>query len=429
MSAHLQRGQLLISQQRYALAEQEIGLALAEGPDNAYAHALMGICLLRQGQYAPAAEHAGKAIGLAPDRAFNHYVMALVWAERNYLDRAEESIRQAIAIEPEDPDYHWLLGQVLSQQSRWQEALEQAEQGLALDSQHVDSLNLRAYCLRQLGQTADAHQELLSTLRVAPQSARSHANLGWNYLHQGNRGKAAEHFREALRLDPELEWARRGVVETLASYNPIYRPILKYALAMSRLSSRAQWMVILGGWLGYQVLRQAATASPALRPFLVPLIVAYLLFVLGTWIGRPLANLTLRLHPLGRLALSRDERRASNWIGGFMLLSLGLATAYFFLWDDLVVGFAAAFFFLMLFPLAATFSRGQARRPMVVYTLVVGLLGLAGLGVLIAYHDRPVDAHDPVERLGELCGIAFVWGCFLSLVASNVIGTVRWKKD
>ena len=103
----------------------------------------------------------------------------------------------------------------------------------------------------------------------------------------GNRTKATEHFREALRLNPELESARRGIVETLASYNPIYRPILKFALAMSRLSPRAQWMVVLGGWLGYQILYQATTAVPALGPFLMPLMFIYLLLVLATWIGRP----------------------------------------------------------------------------------------------------------------------------------------------
>ncbi len=428
MSAHLQRGQLLISQQRYELAETELGLVLAEDPDNAQAHALMGICLLKQKEYVPATEHAAKAIGLAPDRAFNHYAIATVWAERNYLDKADESIRQAIAMDPEDPDYHWFLGHILTLQARWQDALEQARQALAIDSQHVDALNLRAYCLRQLGQAVAAHEGLLSTLRVAPESASSHANLGWNYLKEGNRAKATEHFREALRLNPELEWARRGVVETLASYNPIYRPILKYALAMSRLSSRAQWMVILGGWLGYQFLYQATTAIPALGPFLMPLLFVYLLFVLGTWIGRPLANLTLRLHPFGRLALSRDERMASNWIGGFALLSLTSGVVYFFIWDGDVAGFAAFFFFLMLFPLAATFSRSHARRSMVVYSLVVGLLGLASFGAWLLSKGRPVNADDPIQSLSDLCFGGFIWGCFLSLIVSNVIGSVRWKK-
>jgi tetratricopeptide (TPR) repeat protein len=428
MSAHLQRGQLLISQARYELAEAELGLALAENPDNALAHALMGLCMLKRERYVPATEHAAKAIGLAPDRAFNHYVLAAVWAERNYLDKAEASIRQAIAIDPENPDYHWLLGHIFTAQSKWKDALEQAGQALAIDSQHVDSLNLRAYCLRQLGQGEAAQKELLSSLRVAPESAGSHSNLGWNYLKQGNRAKATEHFREALRLTPELESARRGVVETLASYNPIYRPIFKYAMAMSRLSSRGQWIVILGGWFGYQLLRQAATAIPTLAPFLIPVMLVYLLFVLGTWIGRPLTYLALRLHPFGRLALSRDERMESNWIGGFALLSLGFAAIYFFMWDGAIAVFAALFFFLMLFPLAATFSRSHARLPMVAYTLVVGLLGLTGFGAWFLSQGRPAGTDDPLRSFGDLCFMGFVWGCFLSLIASNVIGTVRWKK-
>ena len=55
---------------------------------------------------------------------------------------------------------------------------------------------------------------------------------------------------------------------------------------------------------------------------MTPLLVAYLAFALGTWFAGPLANLSLRLHPFGRLALARDERIASSWIGGFLLAAV-----------------------------------------------------------------------------------------------------------
>ena len=114
---------------------------------------------------------------------------------------------------------------------------------------------------------------------------------------------------------------------------------------------------------------------------------------------------------------------ASNWIGGFTLLSLTSAVIYFFIWDGGVAGFAAFFFFLMLFPLAATFSRSHARGPMVVYSLVVGLLGLASFAAWLLSQGRPVNADDPIQSVEQMCFTGFIWGCFLSLIASNVIGT------
>jgi hypothetical protein len=51
--------------------------------------------------------------------------------------------------------------------------------------------------------------------------------------------------------------------------------------------------------------------------------------VLATWLGEPLSNLFLRLHPLGRHALSRDERNAASATG--VLLLLGVAYLFLFL--------------------------------------------------------------------------------------------------
>ncbi len=51
-------------------------------------------------------------------------------------------------------------------------------------------------------------QTLGSALANDPENALTHANQGWALLHRGDHERALEHFREALRIDPELEWAR-----------------------------------------------------------------------------------------------------------------------------------------------------------------------------------------------------------------------------
>ncbi len=91
-----------------------------------------------------------------------------------------------------------------------------------------------------------------------PNNPNTHANLGWALLHKGEHEKAMIHFREALRLDPELQWAQQGIVEALKARHFIYRVMLKYFLWMSRLGSRAQWGVILGAYFGHRVFRNIA---------------------------------------------------------------------------------------------------------------------------------------------------------------------------
>jgi hypothetical protein len=87
--------------------------------------------------------------------------------------------------------------------------------------------------------------------------------------------------------------------------------------------------VLTGLYLLYKVASALQRRHPEWRPFLAPLVALYLLFVLATWLGEPLSNLFLRLHPLGRHALSRDERNAASATG--VLLLLGVAYLFLFL--------------------------------------------------------------------------------------------------
>ena len=89
---------------------------------------------------------------------------------------------------------------------------------------------------------------------------------------RGDFRGALEHFREALRLNPSLEWARAGLVEALKARYPVYGLLLRYFLWMSTLSRRAQWAVILGA-CSFRALRAVATNNPALAPWITPLLV------------------------------------------------------------------------------------------------------------------------------------------------------------
>ena len=70
--------------------------------------------------------------------------------------------------------------------------------------------------------------------------------MGWTLLHDGDPRKAMGHFREALRLDPGMEWARAGIVEAMKARSLIYRIFLSYFLFMNRLSGNAQWATVCG---------------------------------------------------------------------------------------------------------------------------------------------------------------------------------------
>ncbi|MBM3882855.1 MAG: tetratricopeptide repeat protein [Verrucomicrobia bacterium] len=382
MNPHLQRALLLLDQSRFELAAAETRQALAAEPNTALAHAVLGLCLARQGRLPEATEEVRQAIQLAPDLSFAHYVHAWILHDRNRPDEAQAAVAEAIRLEPENADLYSLEAQIRLGQRLWPAALEAAERGLRLDPDHVGCTNLRAMALVKLGRKAEASATLASALAKAPEDSVTHANQGWALLHRGDQPKALEHFREALRLDPENEWARQGIVEALKARYFIYAVMLRYFLWMSRFSRQAQWAIVLGGYLGYRLLDGLARAQPALSLWLLPLKVLYIAFALLTWLAQPLFNLLLRLNRFGRLALSREQTVAANWVGLCLLLAVLCLTLSLVLGVHPALLLGALVFGLLALPTAAVFNceRGWPRWAMGAYAAALAATGLAALG-------------------------------------------------
>jgi tetratricopeptide (TPR) repeat protein len=418
--AHFQRALVLFEQSRLDLAEPEVRQALAGDPDNAFAHALLSICLLEREDWNAATDEAKTAVRLAPDSPFAHATLARVLANRQYLDEALESAEESLRLDPTDADTYALLSLIHTQRRDWSSALHAAEQGLAHDAEHVGCNNARAMALTKLGRTAEAGKTLASALEREPENAWSHANLGWASLHDGDSKKALEHFREALRLDPTEDYAKAGLVEALKARNPIYGLMLRYFLFMSRLSGRAQWALIIGAYVIFRVLHALSQSNPKWAPWIMPLLIAYFVFVVMSWLAQPLFNLLLRLNRYGRHALSADQRRGANLVGLLALPALlclvwWLASRF----DSTMAFVGIAYFGLLLLPASAIFKcdTGWPRWCMAAYT--VGLALLMPIGFLI-YPINP--------QMFTLCLQGHMLGCLLSGWVANALLMQRAKR-
>ncbi len=433
MSAHFERALLLFQQRRFDLAEKEVRMGLAQEPDHPLAHALLALCLVQREEYEAATGEAQRAIGLAPELGFAHATLARVLLARNRFDDAEQSVNEAIALDAESADHRVLKGQIALCREDWQHARRLAEEALALEPENVDAQNVRATALRKLSQGGSAEQQLLAALAIDPDDAYTHANLGWLYLEKGDREKATLHFRESLRLNPELETARQGVVATLKAKSPIYRLFLKYIFWMQKLGSQGRWTVILGAWFAFVIARRLSLLNHTLATILWPLIIGYIAFVFFTWLAEPLANFALRLHPFGRLALSRDETMAANCTGvcvaGFAVAGIGYLAV-----GGALLGSLAVFFGLMLMPVAATFGQEYPwpRKPMIIYTAVLAALGFGWVFVLSAppgtFSNEAAKAPLSLTLLLRLVLVGFPIGALLSTFAANILMTIRWRR-
>lgn len=330
-NAAIERACLLISQNRFQMAQDLLRQALVQEPNSAKAHAYLALCLAQnRDQLKEATRVAEQAVFLAPDDPFSHYVLASVWEDRNQIDKALSSVNESISLDPTNPAAYALKAQLLGKQKNWRAALESAEEGLKIDPDDESCGALRSLALERLGKVQDSRLQAEESRRQNPDSTWAHSSHGWAMLNQGDYRAAQQSFAEALRLSPTNELARSGMIQALNSSNFLYRWIYQVMIKMSRLSSRFQWLLIIGLWLGIRFLNQLGKNNPALLPWILPITLTYLLLAVMSWIMQPLFNTMLRFHPFGKYLLSTKEKWASNLIAG--VLAFAIIFALFMGW-------------------------------------------------------------------------------------------------
>jgi tetratricopeptide (TPR) repeat protein len=419
---HLERARMLLDQSRHQLAEQELWQALARQPDNPQAHAMLALCLAERDAFADATREAQQAIHLAPDDPFPHYVLSHVMSERNRYAEAEKAIEEAIRLDPYEASFFSQLAQIHFARRQWQDALDAAEQGLRIDPEEGGCTNLRAMALVKLGRKTEASDTIQIALARRPEDALTHANQGWTLIERGQHEKAMEHFREALRIDPTLDWARQGIVEALKARYFIYRLMLGYFLWMMKLSGRAKWGVILGGYVGYRLLRSIARNNPELAPWITPVLVLYIVFAVMTWVSAPLFNLLLRLNPFGRLALSREQVVTSNWVGACVVGALVSLGVYFgFQAEGALISALACG--LIIPPLSQIYlcEEGWPRITMVLITVALATAGFASAALVLSASLVQGDDARMLRGLGGMLFFPFIIGALASQFAANVL--------
>ena len=416
MSTAYQRGIVLFQQGRYDLADREFRQELASDPDNPQAHAFLALCLSEQKRNDDALREADEAVRLEPDEAFGHYARGRILCDQERFKDAEAAAREAIRLDPVNAGYFGLLAGAEMGRRRWAEALDAAGRGLAIDPETPVAPTSAPWPWSSSAARTRPNRLSARPWPTTPKNALTHANQGWALLHRGDHQTGhSKHFREALRIDPNLDWARGGIVEALKARYLIYRLMLRFFLWIGRQSTVAQWVVILAIVFGRSILASIARTHPALKPFVLPVLALTFGFLLLTWIASPLFNLLLRLNRFGRLALSRDQRISSTWIGACFVAAAG------FFVTDLVHPTSLTFLGMMYFgfllmPLAVTFNRppGKPRRVMAVYTGSVAMMGLPILSLALLGPASPWKDGKLASELFTYCIYGSVFSTWIA---------------
>jgi tetratricopeptide (TPR) repeat protein len=207
---------LLVRQNQYALAIQELRRALALSPDH-HSHALLAYCLGQQQRYPEAMTAAKTAIELAPQQPEGYCAYAGVLLALQNLTTAQEAIDQALALNPKEVKYYHLWAEIQCQRGNYHQTLIAAERGLAVDADYVPCQEIRLIALFYLHPTqyVQIQSEVEQVLVNHPDSFIAYSVYGWSCLYEFRVVEAAESFRQALQLSPNYDWAQRGLNEAL----------------------------------------------------------------------------------------------------------------------------------------------------------------------------------------------------------------------
>lgn len=403
---HMQKAALLFEHKRYAEAEKEYGALVTSDPSHGYFHSMLALCCLHLDKKKDAERHAKQGIFASPSDDFSFYVAAIV-ALGTDSKEAESFCYSAITLNPYKAEYYELKSIILLNKKEWQKALDAANEGLAIEAENIGCLNARAKALIKLDNKQQAYDTIHEALYFDPDNAATHANLGWGLLEKGEHKKALDHFKQSLSIDPGNSHATAGMVEALKARYLFYRLFLRYAFWIGNLKGKAQWAVIIGFYVGSNVIRGLGNSFPAIQVITVPIVVLYSVFALTTWIITPLSNLFLRLNVYGRYALDDNEIMASNVTGISLLVSVlsGISFLFFQYYEFLML---CILMFTLTIPISGTFAaapKTKGRRSLAIYSLAMLLIGVFS----IVNYNATEDMFNIFTTIYLIGFILFLW--------------------
>jgi tetratricopeptide (TPR) repeat protein len=201
------------------------------------AHYNLALAVLRKGDRTRAMHELRTAIEQKPDSVSSHFALGSIFADTRQLGNAEEQFRFALKIDP-----HFALGaiklsQVLVSEGKPRESVACLEQALQQAPPPDQAEALQAALGITYGENG-AMEKALATLKdlvaAQPDSADAHFHLGLIYARTGDSKDAPAamtEFREALRLDPNMDPARIALGRFLISlqkYSDAAPVVLEY---------------------------------------------------------------------------------------------------------------------------------------------------------------------------------------------------------
>ncbi len=264
MSPDLQRATLLRERGRHEEAVAFLLSHLTRQPEDAWA--FIELALNRSeipGQLKQALEDIRTATGLLPSEPFPLALQSRILCDLNKPKPALELADSAIALDPEF-GYAWVSKCLaLVEVSEWKAAEECARKALEIDPDDDAASNLLAHSLRLQNRLDESEDESNRRLARNPENAFSFATAGWAALQRGDVPGAEAKFREALRIEPDMEYAREGLKHSYRARSAFFRMFLKWSFFIQSVSEKHRTLLIISLVVGFNIMKTRRLRHPS----------------------------------------------------------------------------------------------------------------------------------------------------------------------
>ncbi len=309
-AANLQRGILLRGQRRYKEASEFLGRAIEAAPDNSLAYAELALCYNDWGGRGNDALNAiNHAIALDPANAQYHGLKGWILVCQNRYGAALHAANAGIELDPLNIMALNAQANAYTKLRKWKEAEASARRVLALNPNNAPALNLLAQALRLQGRGRESREVVAHILALLPNNAFGHMNAGYAAMEIGDHLRANEHFLTSLQMNPHSDLARKGLLHSLRARVWIYRWHFRYATFLRRPATFRRFLLFVAVIAGLGTL--AGYLQSYHQGWGSWLGILWLIVVYMNLFSRLTGNIFLLADPVGRHALTRQEKTAA----------------------------------------------------------------------------------------------------------------------
>lgn len=206
---------------RYDMAEELMGIALSEDPNNADFWFTLGNIYAKQNRLEDALQTYSKATKINPKHLGALHNIARIcrdqgasFRNRNMFDAAIYHYKLVLEIRPNEDDYS-SLGYIYYQLGRYEDAVQSAKEHTKKYPRSAKAYDNVAVCYDYLGEYEEAYQYNQRAIKLDPKDPIIHANMASTLKSLGRLDEAVSLIRKSLSLAQEKAYYYSNLILTM----------------------------------------------------------------------------------------------------------------------------------------------------------------------------------------------------------------------